>query len=128
MKERRKKVLKSAAILLACGFLYAGLCLWAGRGLIPCPLHALTGLKCPGCGVTELCLCLLRLDLKGAFRANPALFVLLLPGGAALLYWVIRYVKKGIWAVPKPVNVLLWCLCGLLVLFGMLRNIPGILF
>ena len=47
-----------------------------GRGLY-CPFWKFTGLLCPGCGVTRMCLALLRLDLAGAWRANPALLLAL---------------------------------------------------
>ena len=43
----------------------------AWRRGIGCPLHALTGLPCPGCGATRATLALLRLDLPGALAFNP---------------------------------------------------------
>ena len=49
----------------------------------PCPLRALTGVPCPGCGMTHAYLCLLRLDFAGAFKENPAFWVL--PGAILLL-------------------------------------------
>ena len=61
---------------------YTALILVIGRGLY-CPVWKLTGLLCPGCGVTRMCLALLRLDVAAAWRANAAL--LLGPAGAALL-------------------------------------------
>jgi len=44
----------------------------------PCPLHAATGLWCPGCGATRASYLLLRGDVLGALHFN-ALWVLLAP-------------------------------------------------
>ena len=41
----------------------------------PCPLRALTGLQCPGCGGTRALHALLHGDVAGAFAFNPMLFV-----------------------------------------------------
>jgi len=43
---------------------------------ILCPFKALTGLPCPGCGITHAFLLLGRLDLTGAYAANPLVFPL----------------------------------------------------
>ncbi len=46
-----------------------------------CPLHALTGVPCPGCGSTRAALALLSGDPVGALAMNP-LFTLAFAGGA----------------------------------------------
>lgn len=38
---------------------------------LPCPLYALTGLPCPGCGMTRAWIAALHLDLAGAFGYHP---------------------------------------------------------
>lgn len=57
-----------------------------------CPFKALTGLRCPGCGLTHAAIHLMHLDFNGAFHAN-ALFVLIF---LYIIYAVIRflYYKK----------------------------------
>ena len=44
-------------------------------GLILCPYRALTGLACPGCGMTRATHFLLRGDLAAAWAHNPLLFL-----------------------------------------------------
>lgn len=39
--------------------------------LYKCPLKLLTGLDCPGCGLSRALLCLLRLDFQGALHYHP---------------------------------------------------------
>jgi hypothetical protein len=83
---------------------------------IPCVFHELTGLYCPGCGITRAALSLLRLDVAQAFKYNPLVFVLL-PLYAIYLVTKqkqLRLTSNGIMA-------------GMLILtlaFGLLRNIP----
>lgn len=42
---------------------------------IPCIFHEVTGLYCPGCGVTRMFLSLLKGDIKQAFFYNQLLFI-----------------------------------------------------
>jgi hypothetical protein len=53
----------------------AGWLLWAG--MPPCPTAALTGLPCPGCGLTRAALALLGGDPSRAAQLHPLIFVLL---------------------------------------------------
>lgn len=42
---------------------------------VPCVFHSVTGLQCPGCGVTHMILALLRLDFSAAWGHNPYIMV-----------------------------------------------------
>lgn len=53
---------------------------------IPCPFHFITGLVCPGCGMTRALLLVGQLQWGAAFLQNPLAFLLL--GIAALLLCV----------------------------------------
>jgi hypothetical protein len=80
----------------------------------PCPLHHYTGLWCPGCGTTRAMHQLLHGNVAAAFRFNP-LAISLLP---VMGYLVVRGEENAI----KPVWI--WTLLGVVVVFGVLRNIP----
>ena len=112
MRRRLLQTLAGWGAVLALGLAYA---LWGSvTGLwIPCPIHTLTGLDCPGCGVTRMCLALLRLDFSGAWAANPGLLLL-----SPLLLWLLLCVcRTTFWR-----SILGWSLVVLLVGYGVLRN------
>ena len=120
-KKRRGALLRLLAGLLALGLGYAWVVTHLGVGL-PCPFYTLTGLLCPGCGVSRLCLALLRGDWAGAWAANPALCLLALPIGALLLCRAVGYVKgrgSARWEARSWLTIAV-----LLLVFGMARNLP----
>ena len=90
---------------------------------IPCPFRAVTGRLCPGCGVTRMCLALLRWDWPAAWNANPVL-LLMLPVLAVLgVRLAVRYVREGSAIGPKWESVLLWAMTALLIAWGVARNL-----
>lgn len=42
---------------------------------IGCPIKFLTGISCAGCGMTRAWICLVHLDIKGAFYYHPLFFL-----------------------------------------------------
>lgn len=93
---------------------------------IPCPIHLLTGLYCPGCGNTRALHALVHLDITGMLDYNlmfPFLFVILgwLLAGE---YLNLLLGKRVLW-LPKRVSpVLIALACLVLAAFTVLRNIP----
>lgn len=124
MERRRRlsRLLGGAGLLLAAGLAYA---LWVrATGLaLPCPFRAVTGLLCPGCGITRLCLALLRGDWAGAWRANPALLPMLPILAALAVRLSVRYVREGSAVLTRRENALVWVLTALLAAWGILRNL-----
>ena len=119
--ERRRRLLTSGGTALALGLSYA---VWVRlTGLaIPCPFRTVTGWLCPGCGVTRLCLALLRRDWRSAWNANPVL-LLMLPVLAVLgAHLAVRYVREGSTAGPKWESALMWAMAALLAVWGVVRN------
>lgn len=122
-KQRLRRLLTGLLLVAAAG---AGYALWVSLThlAIPCPFHAVTGLQCPGCGVTRMCLALLRLDVAGAWQSNPVLLVLLPLIAGLLLYRMACYVRQG-HTPAKRWETLVWSgLAVVLVLWGIVRNIP----
>ena len=124
-KSRFKRILLYSVIILLLGLLYGTFVKHTGIA-IPCVFYLLTGYKCPGCGITRMCMALIRLDISGAFWSHPMLFVQL----PFLLLIVVRnmvtYVKYGICRLTRLENIVIYICIGLLVGFAVLRNIVGI--
>ena len=85
----------------------------AAPWLPKCLLHESTGLLCPGCGATRASHALLHGRLGAAVRYNPLLVSLL----ALVPFALIFRRRMGIRTA--------WALVALVVVFGILRNLPG---
>ncbi|MCR5487478.1 MAG: DUF2752 domain-containing protein [Lachnospiraceae bacterium] len=115
----RRKACVLAAFLLLAAYLY-----WFRRtGIgIPCVFRLVTGLKCPGCGITTMLAALVFFDFRGAFQANPFLFVTL---PFLILECGIEWHRRRKHAQNGRINqILIYGYLCLLMLFGVLRNLP----
>ena len=127
MRARAVYLLKWGLALCTAGIAYALFVQLTGWG-IPCPFHAITGLYCPGCGVSRFCLALLRLDFPAAARSNAALLAMLPLGTAVLAAGVVKYIRTGERRLSRWQNVLVWGMIAVFLLFGILRNLPAFAF
>lgn len=125
--KRRRLTLLLAYFLafIAAGCMYAVFVNATGKG-IPCIFNSLTGLKCPGCGMTRMCLSILKLDFRSAWQYNPAVFSVLPLLAVAFFDMAVRYVKTGTKKPDKPATALLTFSAAVLVVFGIVRNFIGI--
>jgi hypothetical protein len=89
-----------------------------------CQFHKFTGWHCPGCGSLRALHHLTHGELAAAFRCNP-LLVLSLP---LLAGWAAsRLLRRRNPPAPLPISfkpATLWVVLGVIVLFGILRNLP----
>ena len=86
---------------------------------IKCLFNEITGLYCPGCGITRMIISILKSEFYQAFRYNPFLFTLLVIYSLYAIISIVRYRKV------KPLkNKYVVVLLILTFLFGILRNIP----
>lgn len=119
----RKILLKRLMIFF---FLGLGYFLWLKlTGLnIPCPIRLVTGdrILCPGCGISTMFVNIIGGNFKAAFDANPCIFILL---PIWLIFIAIRLIfSPKCLCDGKPLNqVVYYILSGILVIFGILRNI-----
>lgn len=127
MRSRAFHLLKWAVVLGLAGAGYGLFVRITGVG-IPCPFHALTGWYCPGCGISRLCLALLRLDFAAALQSNAAVFALLPVGAAVLCAWAVQYIRTGEQGLRRWQTVLVGGMIVVLLLFGLLRNLPAFSF
>ena len=119
---RLKRLLLWAGLILGIGLAYAVFVGLTGFS-IPCPIHALTGLLCPGCGVTRMCMALLALDFPAAWSANPVLLLLLPILAALLARQAVQYVKSGRPSLSQRESALVWGMAAVLLLWGVARNL-----
>lgn len=59
-------------------------------GVCNCILKLITGIPCPGCGMTRACISILRFDFVQAFKYNPLVFIL------PFIAWVIIFNERPI--------------------------------
>ncbi len=93
---------------------------------IPCVFYKITGLYCPGCGITRAILSLLKGDFYQAFRYNSIIFIdiplILFLGFFERLFAKNNNVKAIIKCIS---NIILIILLIITILYGVMRNIPS---
>ena len=122
MKNRIWKLLTRCTIVLLVGLLYY-LFVVITTIKIPCFFYVLTGLFCPGCGVTRMSVALLQLDFERAFYYHPVLLCSLPLLGVCFGYQALRYVKTGETKLLWWQNTIIWLVIVALVSFCVYRNI-----
>lgn len=122
MKKRAFKLFSATIILIVAGILYYLLNKFTGFA-VPCLFYTVTGLKCPGCGITRMIFSLIKLDFVSAFKFNPAIITVspLLIFLAVIM--VVEYIKNGKMPSSKWINICFYILIAYFVIFGILRNI-----
>ena len=92
-----------------------------------CPLYAVTGLYCPGCGSLRSLHSLANADIVASFARNPIMPPLLLILALVFLRWVVLRWKgeRLTWEPPAWVPIAI----GVgVVVYGVARNLPGLAF
>ena len=90
---------------------------------IPCIFRSITGYKCPGCGITDLLLFVLKGDFISAFECNPIVFVIIPIIGIIFIRQNILYIKYGYFKTSTIENLILYFLVIVLLAFCIIRNI-----
>lgn len=119
-----RKEIRVYVILIGIGIIYSIWYRFTQIG-IPCIFYLVTGLYCPGCGVSRMLLSLMQFKWMKAFYYNRLLF-LLLPFG---IFVAGRHIGYLIWKgerypYKRYHSWITYVLIILLLLFGILRNLP----
>ncbi len=89
---------------------------------IPCVFREITGLKCPGCGVSHMLVKMSRLDFSGAFEENQLLFFML-PALCALLAVKIIFLPRWLSGSSRVFSAIMWCCIAAALVFAVARNL-----
>ena len=96
---------------------------WIRRGgfAVPCLFHEVTGLQCPGCGITRMIRAVSEKDLESAFNANAFLFLTSPYLSFLLLYSAYKWVRNERTGTKIEASAVIYCIG--LVVFGIIRNL-----
>ena len=123
MKKRLIKIIFLNAFIIIISFIYYFLNKYFNIG-IPCLFYQITGLKCPGCGITRLMFSLIKLDFKQAFFYNHLVFILLPFIGFYIIYQEYLYITKREDKIIKKIpRYTYYILIIILIIYAILRNI-----
>ena len=93
---------------------------------IPCMFKKITGLKCPGCGMTHMVHSTLHFDFHQAFLDNPVVFIICLVAVPFVIRKIIIYIRTGELGETKFDKIIMLVAVIILLIFGVVRNIIGI--
>lgn len=124
MKKRALNLLALLTVLAVGSAIYTVVCKAIGFG-IPCLFNIITGLQCPGCGISRMFISLLEGDFISAWHYNSCVLVML----PFFIYLAIRlsygYVKNNSLALYKAETVIVTIMIVVLLLFAVWRNVFG---
>ncbi len=123
MKNRAIKVIKYILIILIIGITYGLFVMHTGIGF-PCIINLITGYKCPGCGISRMCIALMKLDANTAYNYNKVLFLLLPVLLAVFAFQLYKYIRYDNLKLTKVQSAILYIAVALLIIWGIIRNIP----
>ena len=121
-KKRAGRLFRELGWILVMGIAYAIWFSFTGIG-IPCPIRAVTGYRCPGCGITHCAVNLIHGRVREAFEANQFVFILAPFGLIYGLWRAVRYIRVGSEEISIPETVVFAILLILAIAFAFYRNI-----
>ena len=125
MKQRIKKTVIIYALVTGVLLAYYVFVRLTGIG-IPCIVHKITGLSCPGCGNSRALMALMHLDFKAAAGYNIFIYPELLFVGYLLICVTLKYIRTGKFSLRTPLEWLWIVFLAALIIWMIVRNIIGI--
>lgn len=118
---KKIKILIFVILFLIVGFIS----MWYLNISIPCVYYELTGIYCPGCGMTRAFLSLLKLDFYQALRYNAFSIIVAVLLALYILGGIYGWLFNKINFMEKKIPSLAWIIFIVaLLVYGILRNIP----
>lgn len=93
-----------------------------------CALYMATGFSCPGCGSTRALYQLTHGDVLEALRLNPGLMALITLGLTDYVHFVVSVIRGNPFQTLFGRLKLLGALMGVMLVYGVIRNLPWPLF
>jgi len=118
--DMRTAVVGATAVVASIGV--AVLRVFDANALWPCAFHAITGLHCPGCGLTRMLHALVHGDVARAWSMNPLAMIALPLLAMMLMQWWLARPLLPAWLNRIAHDGRVWVVA--LVVFGVLRNVP----
>lgn len=122
--KRFANVLVKLLAIAAAGIIYTNIIRSTGFWL-PCIFRTVTGLKCPGCGISHMCIALLAMDFTGAWLANPVLLAVSPAITYIVMKQIIAWIVFGEQKMSKIDTIIVNALAVVLILWGIVRNMVG---
>lgn len=122
MPNRIKRTIKDTIAIICLGiFLYI---LYSIHIRIPCMFKTITHLDCSSCGVSRMCVSLSHGDIRSAFFYNQILVFLFPIIALYYAFYQIRYILTGQRKTTAVENIIMIILIVILILYGIIRNMP----
>lgn len=87
-----------------------------------CPFAIVTGLPCPGCGLTRAAFCVLRLDFAGAFEMHAFIYPCIV---IAVICFINRYFLEKKNFMPMGLIITVGCIMIIYWIWRLFTIFPG---
>ena len=91
---------------------------------IPCIFEKITGLFCPGCGISRMFIAMSKLEFYQAFRYNPLIFIMTPFFIIFFLEHIISKAKNKESIIQRMPNIVWYSCVVVIIIYGIIRNIP----